>query len=61
MPGKQNGYCLHLDDGKWVRPPAFSTAEHRKVQSSQLEEVQVGLLAVLAGQGAAVQVTWMPR
>lgn len=39
---------LHWGHGKWVRPPAFSTAEPSKVQSlwSQLREVQGGLRAM---------------
>lgn len=48
MLGEQNGYCLHLGDGQWVRPPSFSAAEHSKAQRpwSQLEEMHVGLRAM---------------
>lgn len=57
MLAEQNGYCLHLDCGKWIWPPAFPIAKHSKVQSpwSHLEETMVGLRAMcvlpVRGQG----------
>lgn len=57
MLGEQNGYCLHLDHGNWIWPPAFPIAKHSKVQSQQsrLEEMMVGLRAMgvlpIRGQG----------